>query len=100
MNHYNSELSVQQSEVIAQDLSSCVSASIPSVQVQTDGDKKSHPGWCFKIYSGVLTLGVVFAQKVHEFSAGSDDSICTQVGIKFLSENPVTSLDFAVVCWF
>ncbi len=60
MNHYNSELSVQQSEVIAQDLSSCVSASIPSVQVQTDGDKKSHPGWCFKIYSGVLTLGVVF----------------------------------------
>ena len=70
------------------------------VQVQTEVIDKIYSGLCFKIYSGVLTLGVVFVQKVHEFSAGSDDSICTQVGIKFLSENPVTSLDLAVVCWF
>ena len=49
---------------------------------------------------GVYAIGVVFAQKVHEFSEDSDDSIFGQVGIKFLSENPVTSLDFAVVRWF
>ena len=49
---------------------------------------------------GVRAIGVVFAQKVHEFSAGSDDSIFGQNGIKFFSKNPITSLDFAVVCWF
>ena len=63
--------------------------------------RKWPPELYFEIYSsGVLALGVVFVQKVHEFSAGSDDSICTQVGIKFFSKNPITSLDFAVVCWF
>ena len=45
-------------------------------------------------------MGVVFVQNVHEFTMRSDDSIFGQVGIKFFPENPVTSLDFAVVCWF
>ena len=45
-------------------------------------------------------VGVVFVQKIHKFSVCSDDSICTQVSIKFLSETHVTSIDFAVVCWF
>ena len=40
---------------------------------------------------GVWAIGVVFAQKIHKFSAGSDDSIFGKVSIKFLSENPVTS---------
>ena len=49
---------------------------------------------------GVWAIGVVFVQKIHKFSAGSDDSIFGKVGVKFLPENPVTSFDFAVVCWF
>ena len=45
-------------------------------------------------------VGVVFVQKIHKFTTGSDDSIFGQVGIKFLPENSITSLDFAIVCWF
>ena len=40
------------------------------------------------------SVGDVFLQKFCEFSACSNDSICTQVGVKFLPENPITSLDF------
>ena len=36
----------------------------------------------------------------YKFSAGSDDSVFGKVVVKFLSENPVSSLDFTVVCWF
>ena len=46
----------------------------------------------------VWAVGVVFVQKVHEFTTRSDDSIFGQVGIKFLSETPVTSFDIAIVC--
>ena len=49
---------------------------------------------------GVWAIGVVFVQKVHEFTKCSDDSVFGQVGIKFLPETPIISLDFAVVCWF
>lgn len=45
-------------------------------------------------------MGVIFLQKFYEFTTRSDDSIFGQFFVKFLTKNLVTSLDFAVVCWF
>ena len=43
---------------------------------------------------------VVFLQKVHEFTMRSGNGSLNKVSVKLPSETPITSLDFAVVCWF
>ena len=42
----------------------------------------------------------MFSQKFHKVSAYSDNGIISNVRLKFLARNPVSSLDFSVGCWF